>query len=46
VAAEIVHDDDIVGPEDRSELLLDVGAEVFAVDRAVEDTRGGELIPA
>jgi hypothetical protein len=44
VAAEIVHDDDVAGLEDRNELLLDIGAEAFAVDRTVEDTRGGELI--
>ena len=37
MAAEIVHDDDIAGLERWNELLLDVGAEAFAVDRAVED---------
>jgi hypothetical protein len=35
VAAEIVHDDDVALLEDRNELLLDIGAEAFAVDRAV-----------
>ena len=28
----------------RNELLFDIGAEAFAVDRAVEDARSGELI--
>jgi hypothetical protein len=32
VASEIVHDDDVAGFEDRNELLLDVGAEAFAID--------------
>jgi hypothetical protein len=27
-------------------LLFDIGAEAFAVDRAVEHTRGGELVTA
>ena len=46
VAAEIVHDDDITGFEDGQELLLDVGAETLAVDRAVEDARRGEPVAA
>jgi len=46
VTAEIVHDDDVAGLEDRNELLRDIGAEAFAVDRAIEDTRGSELIAA
>jgi hypothetical protein len=33
VAAEIVDDDDVARLEDRNELLLDIGAEAFAVDR-------------
>jgi hypothetical protein len=45
VAAEIVHDD-VAGLENWNELLFDICAEAFAVDRAVEDTRDGELIPA
>jgi hypothetical protein len=32
-----VRDDDVALPEDRNELLFDVGAEVLAVDRPVED---------
>jgi hypothetical protein len=46
VAAEIVHDDDIAGLERWNELLLDIGAEAFAVDRAVEDAWGGEAVAA
>ena len=46
VAAEIIHDDDVAGLEDRNELLLDIGPEAFAVDWAVEDARGRELIAA
>ena len=46
MAAEIVHDDDVAWLEDRDELLFDVGAEAFAVDRAVEDARRGEPIAA
>jgi hypothetical protein len=32
--------------KDRQELLLDVGAEAFAIDRAVEHARGREPIAA
>ena len=46
MAAEIVHDDDVAGFEDRNELLFDIGAEAFAVDRAVEDARGREPVAA
>jgi hypothetical protein len=44
VAAEIVHDDDIAWVKQRNENLLDIGAEAFAVDRAVEQARCGEAI--
>jgi hypothetical protein len=37
VAAQIVHDDDVAGPQGGNELLADIGAKAFAVDRAVED---------
>ncbi len=37
VRSEVVHDDDISGPEHRHEQLLDIGAETLAIDRAVED---------
>src|SRR5688572_7856579 len=46
MAAEIVHDDDVAGLEHRNELLLDIGAEAFAIDRAVEDAGRGEAIAA
>lgn len=44
VAAEVVHDDDVAGLEHWNELLFDIGAEAFAVDRTVEDARSGELV--
>lgn len=37
VAAEIVHDDDIAGLQRRYQDLLDIGQELLAVDRSVED---------
>ena len=46
MASEIVHDDNVAGLEDRQELLLDVGAEAFAVDRTVEHARGCEPVAA
>jgi len=44
VGAEIVHDDDVAGFERRHELLLDIGLEALAVDRPIEDARGGKAI--
>jgi hypothetical protein len=44
VAAKIVHDDDVARPQHRNKLLIDIGAEAFAIDRTVEDTRRDELI--
>ena len=41
-----IHDDDVAGFEEWNELLLDIGAEAFAIDRTVEDARGGELVAA
>ena len=46
VAAEIVHDDDVAGPQDRNELLTDIGSEAFAVDRPVEDAWRREFVAA
>jgi len=46
VAAEIVHDDDVAGSENGNQLLADIGAEALAVDRTIEDARGGELVAA
>lgn len=39
MAAEIVPDDDVAGPEHWHELLLDIDAEALPIDRAVEDAR-------
>lgn len=44
VGAEIVHDDDVAGLEHWHELLLDIGAEALAVDRPIEDARGGKTV--
>lgn len=44
VAAEIVQDDDVAWLELRDEKLLNIGAEAFAVDRAVEQARCGEAV--
>lgn len=44
VAAKVVHDDNIAGPENAKQLLIDIGAKALAVDRTVEDTWCGELI--
>jgi hypothetical protein len=46
VAAEIVHNDDVAWVELRDEKLLDIGAEAFAVDWAVEQTGSGEAVAA
>ena len=46
VASEIVHDDDVSGPQDLDELLFDVGPEADAVDRAVEDAGCYQAITA
>ena len=40
VTAEIVHDDDVAGPEHGNQLLLDIGSKAFAVDRSIEDRMG------
>ena len=46
MASEIVEDDDVARSEHRHELLFDIGAEAFAVDRAIEDARSGEPVAA
>ena len=46
VAAEIVHDDDIARLKLRDENLLNIGAEAFAVDWAVEQARCSEAVTA
>lgn len=37
MGAEIVQDDDVAGFEFRHQNLLDIDAEAFAIDRAIED---------
>lgn len=46
MTSEVIHDDDIAGLQHPDELLLDIGSEALAVDRAVEDARRCEPIPA
>src|SRR5713101_7302918 len=46
VAAQVVKNDDVAGPQGRDQNLLDIGSEAFAVDRAIEDAGGGKPIEA
>ena len=46
VTAEVVHNDDVTRLKLRDENLLYIGAEAFAVDRAVEQARCGEAVAA
>ena len=46
MAAEIVHDDDVARLKLGDKNLLNIGAEAFAVDWAVEQARCGEAIAA
>lgn len=46
MAAQIIHDDDVSWLEGRRELLLDIGAETYAVDRPIEDTGRGKTVMA
>src|SRR5271154_1382508 len=46
VGAEIVEDDDVARLEGRREELLDIGAEAFAVDGAVEQAGGVDAVIA
>ena len=46
VAAEIVHDDDVTRLKLRNENLLNIGAEAFAVDWAVEQAGCSEAVAA
>ena len=41
-APRLVGDDDVAGVQGRHQDLVDVGAEGLAIDRAVEDPRGGQ----
>lgn len=44
VRAEVVHDDDVTGPEGRREHLLDVGLEGIAIYGAVDEPWSGEAV--
>jgi hypothetical protein len=44
MAAEVVHDDNIAGREDRDENLLDISAEAHAIDRSIDDAGRGEAV--
>ncbi len=46
MAAEIVHNDDVTRLKLRDENLMNIGAEAFAVDRAVEQASDGETVTA
>ena len=46
VRSEIVHNYNVAWLERGNEQLLDVGAEAFAVDRAIKDKRGRHSIMA
>ena len=46
VAAESVQDDDIAGRERREQAVFHIGQEAGAVERAVEDTGGGNTVVA
>ena len=46
VAAEIVHDDDVVGAKRRDEDFLDIGLKALAVDRPVKKPRGIDPVMA
>ena len=46
VGAEVVHDNNVAGFEDRYELLLDIGAKALAIDRPVEHARRRQPVAA
>jgi hypothetical protein len=46
MAAEIVHDDDVAGPQRGKQDLLDVGGEAFAIDWALEQLGRGDPVVA
>ena len=46
VAGEVVHDDDVAGPEFGNKELLDIGFERDRVDGAVEYERRNEAVKA
>ena len=46
VAAEVVEDDEVAGPQRRHQVLLDPGLEGALVDRPVEHARRAQPVPA
>jgi hypothetical protein len=46
VTAKNIEDDDIAGRECGDQELLDIGAEAFAIDRAVEDAGRADAVGA
>ncbi|AGG71295.1 putative TRm2011-2 protein (plasmid) [Sinorhizobium meliloti 1021] len=44
MGAEIVQDDDVAGFEFRHQNLLDIDAEAFAIDRAIEDKGSADAV--
>lgn len=44
MAAEIIHDNDIAGPQDPNQLLFNISLETFSIDRTIKYGRCGELI--
>lgn len=46
VDGEIIHDDDVAGPQRRDQDLFDVGEKARLVDRPVEDAGRGEAVQA
>lgn len=44
MGAEVIHDDDVAGPQGWQEYLFDIGLERRAVDRTNEGAWGGEPI--
>jgi len=46
MATEIIHHHDFARRQGRHQNLLDIGEELCAVDRAIEDTRSGDAIVA
>jgi hypothetical protein len=46
VAAKVVHDDDVAGPETWEKDLLNIGLEQVAIDRTIEHARCGDSIAA
>jgi hypothetical protein len=46
MAAQVLYDHDVTGPQGPEQLLTTIGAEAFLVDWAVEDAWCGEFVAA